>query len=126
MNLSERLFNEAFSAEVADTIDHEPDVRRWSVAGKGKRKGNPEGEDGRWWKTNGPGMVENWVTWRRRVAWKIWTTPDGQPAIELSQEFETPKGRKIKGFIDRVFVIPGGELVIVDLKSGARSPESDL
>jgi RecB family exonuclease len=126
MNMSTRLFTEALEAEVADTTEAEPDTRRWSVAGRGKRKATPDGEDGKWWRANGPPMVESWITWRRKVAWKVWTTPDGTPAIELSQEFVTPKGRQIKGFIDRVFVIPGGELVIVDLKSGARSPESDL
>lgn len=126
MKMSERLFAEAFDAEVEDVSSSEPDQTRWSAAGRGKRKDNPAGEDGKWWRANGPPMVENWITWRRRVAWKVWTTPDGAPAIELSQVFVTPKGRPIKGFIDRVLVAPGGQLVIVDLKSGARSPESDL
>ena len=123
---AERLFQEAFSIEVADTLDKEPDTKKWSVAGKGKVKTNPAGEDAKWWKANGPGMVNNWITWRRRVAWRVWVTPDGQPAIELPLEFVTPKGRPIKGFLDRVFVTPAGDLVIVDLKSGSRSPESDL
>lgn len=126
MNMSERLFAEAFEAEVTDVSGTEPDSSRWSVAGKNKSKTRGHGEDGQWWRANGPPMVENWITWRRRVAWKVWVTPEGTPAIELSQEFVTPKGREIKGFIDRVFIIPGGQLVIVDLKSGARSPESDL
>lgn len=126
MNTSERLFKDAFSAEVADTIATEPDTRRWSVAGKGKVKSNPAGEDGKWWVANGPAMVERWITWRRRVAWKVATMPDGSPGIEVSLEFMTPKGRMIKGFADRVMVTPTGEWVIVDLKSGARSPESDL
>lgn len=125
-SMAERLFSEAFSAEVADLLDKEPDTKKWSTAAKGKLKSNPAGEDAKWWKANGPPMVENWISWRRKTAWKVWTTPDGQPAIELPLEFTTPKGRDIKGFLDRVFITPTKDLVIVDLKSGARSPESDL
>lgn len=126
MNISERLFRDAFELELATTAETGTDRRTWSVAGRGKRKDNLAGEDETWWRKNGPPMVDNWITWRRKVAWKIWTTPDGEPAIELGLEFKTPKGRDIKGFLDRVFVVPSGDLVIVDLKSGARSPESDL
>jgi putative RecB family exonuclease len=72
-------------------------------------------------------MVDNWIKWRAQSGWRVWTTPDGQPAIELSQEFKTPSGRDIKGYIDRIMIeAETKELVIVDLKSGARSPESDL
>lgn len=126
VSLSQKLFTEAFEAEVLDTAEDHPDSRRWSAAGRGKRKNLPDGEDGAWWRANGPGMVDNWIKWRAKTGWRVWTTPDGTPAIELSQEFVTPAGRLIKGFIDRVLVTPEKELVIVDLKSGARTPESDL
>lgn len=126
MSEGKRLFEEAFHAEVLDVAEEFPDARGWSAAGRGRRKNLPDGEDGRWWLENGPPMVDNWIRWRKESGWKIWTTPDGKPAIELSQEFVTPKGRQIKGFIDRVFVHPTGYHVIVDLKSGARTPESDL
>jgi RecB family exonuclease len=124
--LSQKLFAEAFEAEVLDVVEDHPDTRAWSAAGRGRRKNLPDGEDGKWWRENGPPMVDNWIRWRAKSGWKVWTTPSGEPAIELSQEFLTPKGRHIKGFIDRVFVLPSGELAIVDLKSGARTPESDL
>lgn len=123
---AKRLFEEAFHAEVLDTVEDHPDTRGWSAAGRGRRKNLPDGEDGKWWLENGPPMVDRWIRWRQETGWKVWTTPTGEPAIELSQEFLTPSGRQIKGFIDRVFVLPNKELVIVDLKSGARSPESDL
>lgn len=125
-SLSRQLFAEAFEAEVLDAAEDHPNLRHWSAAGRGRRKNLPDGEDGTWWRQNGPGMVDNWIKWRSKSGWRIWTTPNGEPAIELSQEFITPAGRPIKGFIDRVFLTPDGELVIMDLKSGARSPESDL
>jgi RecB family exonuclease len=49
----------------------------------------------------------------------------GVPAIELMLEIETG-GVNIKGAIDRVFVTPQGEIIIVDLKTGMRTPQSDL
>lgn len=126
VNLSQQLFADAFDAEILDTVEEHPDTHRWSAAGRGKRKNLPDGEDGAWWRANGPGMVDNWIRWRSKHGWRIWATPSGDPAIELSQEFTTPAGRLIKGFIDRVMVTQEKDLVIVDLKSGARSPDSDL
>jgi RecB family exonuclease len=32
----------------------------------------------------------------------------------------------VKGYIDRVFINPNGELVVIDLKSGSRTPDSSL
>lgn len=126
MSLGKRLFDEAFEAEILDVVEDHPNTGQWSVAGRNRKKSNPAGEDGTWWRENGPGMVDNWIRWRSKSGWRVWTTPGGDPAIELSQEFVTPSGKNIKGYIDRVFVTPEGELVIVDLKSGARTPESDL
>lgn len=127
MTEAERLFIEAFNAELSDKIEEHPDTSEWSAAGKGKTKARPNGEDGEWWKAHGPGMVQSWIDWRHKSKWRTWTTPDGQPAIELGLEVMTPAGRMVKMFIDRIFVTePTKQLAIVDLKSGARTPESDL
>lgn len=123
---TDALFREAFEAELLDAVEKEPNTALWSAAGKGKKKANPAGEDGTWWRENGPGMVEAWINWRNKSKWKVWTTPDGEPAIELAADVLTPEGRLVRGFIDRVMVTPHRQLVIVDLKSGARVPESDL
>lgn len=49
---------------------------------------------------------------------KVWTTPDGDPAIEL-EFFEEMGGVKVKGFIDLVLETPEG-LVVRDYKTGAK------
>jgi hypothetical protein len=127
VSIGKTLFDDAFEDELLFTVEDFPDTKRWSAARRNKLKNNPAGEDGVWWRANGPGMVDNWIKWRAQSGWRVWTTPDGQPAIELSQEFKTPSGRDIKGYIDRIMIeAETKELVIVDLKSGARSPESDL
>jgi hypothetical protein len=88
-------------------------------------KANPDGENYDWWYENGKKFVDAWVEWRQGSGWKLWTTPEGKPAIELVLEMEVG-GITMKGAIDRVFVTPEGELVIVDIKTGQRTPQTDL
>jgi putative RecB family exonuclease len=88
-------------------------------------KANPEGENADWWYINGRKFVNNWIEWRKNSGWKIWTTPTGEPGIELIMEVEMG-GIPFKGAIDRIFVTADGELVILDLKTGMRTPQTDL
>jgi RecB family exonuclease len=88
-------------------------------------KANPNGENYDWWFINGKTFLNNWIDWRKGSGWKLWTTPEGLPAIELMIQIEVG-GVQMKGAIDRVFVTPEGELVILDLKTGIRTPQSDL
>lgn len=86
---------------------------------------NPDAEGEMWWMGEGPKMLQRWENWRNQSDWKLWTTPDGLPAIELPI-FEDFGGVHLKMFIDRVFITTTGALIIVDLKSGSRTPASDL
>jgi len=99
----------------------------WRAAGR-KSKDKPNAEDGDWWYGEGLQMVEKYAEWRTsgdEKDWLIWEPGAGVPAIELG--ITAPIGGvTVKGFIDRIFVAPAGELVVVDLKSGARNPDSDL
>jgi len=88
-------------------------------------KANPDGENYDWWYENGRKFLDNWVEWRKGSGWELWTTPQGVPAIELVMEIKVG-GIYMKGAIDRVFVTPEGELVILDLKTGIRTPTTDL
>lgn len=127
MSLARRLFDDAFAEHILTQVEDHPDTGRWSTAAKGKRKDTPNGEDAGWWRSRGPDMVQAWVDWRAHTGWRVWTTPDGQPAIELKLDWQSMDGQPQKAIVDRVMADPAsGQLVIVDLKSGARSPESDL
>jgi len=88
------------------------------------KTGGPNKKDRDWWLVEGPAMVESYITWRKLTRWEILTLWDGSPAIELQID-EPVAGRKFLGFIDRIFVRPSGEVVIVDIKSG-KEPSSRL
>jgi hypothetical protein len=88
-------------------------------------KDNPNKEDGIWWDTNGSKWVDNYITWRKNNPnWKIWKTPDGNPAIELALMPDFA-GVPVKMVIDRVFEVDG-QLVVVDLKTSQQTPSSAL
>lgn len=117
------LFLESFYAERAkygDTPSHQ-------IRGAGKpTKARPRGEDELWWMAEGPKMVQRWIDWRAaNPDWQIWIAPDGQPGIELAI-MPLFAGVGVKMIVDRVFLSPAGKIVVVDLKSGARSQTSDL
>ena len=88
-------------------------------------KANPDKEDAKWWNTNGPEWLKDYTQWRaKNPAWKIWKTPDGEPAIELAINVKIADV-EVKMIIDRVFDVDG-TLVIVDLKTGSRQPTNPL
>ena len=100
------------------------DLTKARVAGRAT-KANPNKEDANWWNEMGPQWVDNYIAWRKaNTDWKLWRTPQGAKAIELELNpiiADVP----VKMVIDRVFEV-NGQLVIVDLKTSARRPTSDL
>lgn len=80
-------------------------------------QGGPNKRDYDWWLEFGPKMVENWIEFRRETDWTLATMPDGSPGIEVDL-YADVAGRPFKGFIDRVFLTPEGQVVIVDIKTG--------
>lgn len=118
------IWNDAFTNEIQRASQREAEKSLWRKGGRAT-KDNPDKENGEWWNTSGHQMFLSWVKWRNMVNWSIWETPDGTPAIEL--ELMVPfADQYVKMGIDRVMVMPTGELVILDLKSGQRTPTNDL
>lgn len=115
----------------ANRAEHKVPTNQIQATGR-PSKAYPNGEDEQWWLDHGPGMVENYLKWRDASGWRIWEAPNGEPAIELALLAGVGIDLPIKMFIDRIFVASksgeatSNQLVIVDLKSGARSPISDL
>lgn len=117
--MSQVLWDKAWAESKGDI-----DLTNARVGGRAT-KANPNKEDEKFWQTTGPIWVENYIAWRKaNPNWKIWTTPQGEPAVELGL---TPivAGVPIKMFIDRVFEV-NGQLVIVDLKTSQQVPTSTL
>ena len=100
------------------------DFSKARVAGR-STKANPDREDAVWWMNQGSIWVDNYIMWRKNNPdWKIWRTPEGVKAVEIELNpviADVP----VKMVIDRVFEV-NGQLVIVDLKTSARRPISDL
>lgn len=113
------LWTKAWDIESKDV-----DLTTARVGGRAT-KANPGKEDATWWNEMGPTWVNNYIMWRKNnPQWKIWTTPQGARAIELELN-PIIAGVPVKMFIDRIFEV-NGQLVIVDLKTSARRPASDL
>lgn len=116
------MYNDALDEAIAATLERSPSFGKadWYVS---PNRGKPKDEA--WWRTEGVKMVDRWLTWRREVAsqWKPWVTPDGQVAIELECNFLLPGDIPVKAFIDSVWELPTGAIVVVDVKSG-RLPET--
>lgn len=97
----------------------------WFTAGRGKGQGRE------YWEENAPVMVGNYLTWRTRVGWPIAMIGD-EPGIELDLRsfFQLNLTPEVStetiavGAPDRVFVLPNGGLVIVDVKSGSSTPKT--
>lgn len=117
--MTNELWTKAWAKETKDI-----DLTLARVAGR-STKANPNKEDAAWWAEQGPQWVDNYISWRKsNTNWKIWKTPQGARAIEIELNpviADVP----VKMVIDRVFEVDG-ELVIVDLKTSARRPTSDL
>lgn len=117
--MTNELWTKAWAKETKDI-----DLTLARVAGR-STKANPNKEDAAWWAEQGPQWVDNYISWRKsNTNWKIWKTPQGARAIEIELNpviADVP----VKMVIDRVFEVDG-ELIIVDLKTSARRPISDL
>lgn len=113
---------QTFDAEVQAQIEKSGiGTEDWRSAGR-KTKAYPDGEDGDWWQKNGLTFVNAYAEWRESTPWEIWETPAGEPAIELDMRC-TFGDVPIRAIVDRVFVTPEGELVVLDLKTGTRMPK---
>lgn len=90
----------------------------WFAAGPGK------GQAKQYWWENAPKMVSNWLQWRTEKGWGI-ADLDGTPGIEFSFDVSL-NWINLKGAPDRVMVLPNGDWVVVDIKSGSSTPKEPL
>lgn len=114
------LFAQAWATELQATVETSTvDSSTWKAASAGK-------EDADWWHKQGPKMVERWAAWSTsNNDWQIWHTPEGQPAVELDLMMMLG-GVPVKMIIDRIMVNSHGELMVLDIKTGANAPKHDL
>lgn len=112
-----RAFNELFEQQLNKLREKEPNESAWRSS---------TGEDIDAWRRMGLQFVRDYIDWRERSPWEIWTTPEGEPAIELDISGRLPGCPvEIKAYLDRIFWDPlFKKPVIVDLKTSKRPPKT--
>lgn len=94
-------------------------VDQWRKAGRPTRD-KPNAEDLQWWYETGLSQLEAYAEWLDKTGW----TPvviDGVPAIELELVAEFG-GVQVKGYLDCAYDMGTGEILLVDYKTGSRTP----
>lgn len=120
----QELWHVMFRTEVM-RVEQESGVEldQWRAGGRAT-KANPNKEDGAWWAKNGASQV----LWYKRFVEQndvdVWADGAGIPGIEYVFEHEL-EGVVIKGAVDRI-VWHNGQLVVRDIKSGAKTPTNPL
>lgn len=111
------IWNQQFEAQLDKIRAKEPNENTWRRS---------QSEDIETWRRMGLGFVQSYIDWRERSPWEIWTTPGGEPAIELDVSGKLPGCPvEIKAYLDRVFWDPVfKKLWIVDLKTSKRPPKT--
>lgn len=92
---------------------------QWLAGGRWPKKSGYE-----WWVVNAPLMVERYAKWRLATMWEV-ADFAGVPGIECDLLVSLEFGQ-FRGAPDRVFRLPSGQLVVLDVKSGTAIPKEPL
>ena len=119
MSLTEKWL-EVFNDAVLD-VEQKTGIPslEWKTAGR-KTALRPDGEDLPFWQSEGLKQVEAYQKWYDSSGWKIATMPDGRPGIEWSADVLFG-GTPVRFIVDAIYQV-GEDLVIVDYKTGSRTP----
>jgi hypothetical protein len=114
-------FRHAFSKAISAEVDRSGfGIGDWFPSG---RQSPLNAAD--WWWDNGPDLVRKYIDWYEASDdISVWTAPDGRPAVELDLTVRFGEV-DVQMVIDQVLQV-GSALVVTDLKTGAKAPESSL
>lgn len=119
MNLAEKwleIFNE--SVRLSEEKTGIPSSE-WKTVGR-KTASRPDGEDLNFWQNDGLKQAESYLKWLEQSSWQIATMPDGRPGIEWDADVHFG-GTPVRFIVDAIYQV-GEDLVIVDYKTGSRTP----
>jgi hypothetical protein len=124
MNL-EKIWDEVFLDAIAETeAKSKTNPTDWRRGGRATNA-NPDKENKAWWDDNGKKMFLEFTTAWKDSGLTIWESPQGVPGVEI--ELNSQFGDVfVKAFADLIAVTSAGELVVVDFKTGAYTPDSSL
>lgn len=113
-------FREVFTAQILRQEESSGVANAdWKRAGR-LTKDKPNKEDVAWWMGDGASQCITYSNWLASSGWSLFSHEN-----ILLAEYETTAefgGVEVKGFLDAVMVDPNGRLVVVDYKSGTRTP----
>lgn len=115
---AQAVFEVAYTTSVNELLDESPNMVEWFSSG---RYGGEEDITRRF--EIGRDQVAKYLAYYgeggKAAGIKVWVAPDGTPGIELFFEVELG-GVAVRGYIDAVMVMPDGEIVVVDNKTGLK------
>lgn len=110
------------------------DETQISATGRASRDW-PNKRDKAWWLHHGPIIFQKWLSWSAVCPWEtlvVWEQDDNQtehwPLCD-GIEFEVSGfigDNFIKAYVDRAYVLPSGEAVVLDIKTGTTKPYDNL
>jgi putative RecB family exonuclease len=119
------LWTTSFAEEI-ESLENRGGVNRteWRTGGR-KTKDRPNAEDYGFWIDEGLRQIQVFSQWFDDRIAEGWSVPTfaGNLAceIELNVDFG---GVRIKGYADLIMELPSGELMVIDHKTGARTPDT--
>jgi RecB family exonuclease len=76
-------------------------------------------------RARGAEQVQGYLAWAVAQPFWLWELPDGSPAVEVPFSLDLD-GVTIKGYIDQVLEYPNGDVLVSDLKTGTKLPDSTM
>jgi putative RecB family exonuclease len=101
--------------------EFDTDIDQFKVSGR-KTEAKPNREDFDWWMIEGLQQVNAFLEWLAISGWSVYEVENQIPMVEFNAS-GILGGIEVKAFIDSVMVNPDGELVVVDFKTGSRTPQ---
>lgn len=112
---AEQAWDKAWAAELAQVED----VAAVRATGRATKEW-PNKEDAAYWTQHGPEHVQRWIDWREGNI----TQPKGAAMLGIEVPFHVEiAGVPVRGFIDRTLVDHHGQMIVLDLKSGSKTPD---
>jgi putative RecB family exonuclease len=114
-----QVFKDEYDKLITDHLNSHPWESEWIRGGRKSRESDVLDR-----RRIGAEQVARFVEWWPEQPVRIWTLPDGSPALEV--EFLARLGNVwVRGFIDAVWEWDTGEIDVVDWKTGTKKPEDE-
>jgi putative RecB family exonuclease len=120
LDAAQDVFRESYAQAINQATEITPDFNAWFASGPYQGATDVERRYG-----IGLGQVASFVDWTDSHPEEvIWIAPDGTPGIEIGFDIDLD-GVPVRGFIDAVIDLGGGEILVRDYKTGNK-PGSDF